>query len=42
MLGHLKLQRRIATRYDKTKLSLASFLYLAAIRRWLLNFVDRT
>ncbi len=31
MFGHFKTQRRFATRYDKTTLSLASFLYLAAI-----------
>ena len=42
MFGHLKHQRRIATRYDKTALSFASFLNLAAIRRWLSNFVNRT
>lgn len=41
MFGHLKHQRRIATRYDKTALSFASFLNLAAIRRWLPNFVNR-
>lgn len=41
-LGHLKHQRRIATRYDKTALSFASFLNLAAIRRWLPHFVNRT
>ncbi|WP_212668645.1 IS5 family transposase [Elstera cyanobacteriorum] len=42
MLGHLKHQRRIATRYDKTALSFESFLNLAAIRRWLPYFVNRT
>jgi transposase len=42
MIGHLKHQRRIATRYLKTALSFASFLNLAAIRRWLPNFVNRT
>ena len=42
MFGHLKHQRRIATRYDKTALSFASFLNLAAIRRWLPNFVNRS
>jgi len=41
MIGHLKHQRRIATRYDKTALSFASFLNLAAIRRWLPKFVNR-
>lgn len=35
MFGYLKHQRRIATRYDETALSFASFLNLAAIRRWL-------
>ncbi|USJ27575.1 transposase (plasmid) [Ensifer adhaerens] len=38
MFGFLKHQRRIATRYDKTALSFASFLNLAAFRRWLSNF----
>ena len=33
MFGYPKHQRRIATRYDKTALSFASFLNLAAIRR---------
>jgi transposase len=42
MFGYIKHQRRIATRYDKTALSFASFLNLAAIRRWLPNFVNRT
>ena len=42
MFGYLKHQRRIATRYDKTALSFASFLNLAAIRRWIPNFVNRT
>ena len=42
MFGHLKHQRRIATRYDKSALSFASFLNLAAIRRWLPNFVNRS
>jgi len=42
MFGYLKHQRRIATRYDKTALSFASFLNLAAIRRWLPNFVNTT
>jgi transposase len=40
MFGHLKQFRRIATRYDKTALSFASFLNLAAIRKWLPNFVN--
>lgn len=42
MFGHLKHQRRIATRYDKTTLSFAGFLNLAAIRRSLPNFVNST
>jgi transposase len=42
MFGFLKHQRRIATRYDKTALSFASFLNLAAIRRWLPHFVNAT
>lgn len=42
MLGHFKHQRRIATRYDKSALSFASFLNLTAIRRWLPHFVNRT
>lgn len=42
MFGFLKHQRRIATRYDKTALSFASFLNLAAIRRWLRHFVNAT
>jgi len=33
MFGHLKQFRRIATRYDKTALSFASFLTLAAIHK---------
>jgi len=45
MFGKLKQQRRIATRYDKTVLSFASFLNLAAIRLcaiclWLKSFVN--
>lgn len=39
MFGHLKHQRCIATRYDKIALSFATFLNLAAIRKWLPNFV---
>jgi transposase len=42
MFGHLKQFRRVATRYDKTALSFASFLNLAAIRRWLPRFVNAT
>lgn len=40
MFGILKQQRRIATRYDKTTLSFASFLNLAAARLWLKSFVN--
>lgn len=40
MFAHLKQFRRIATRYDKTALSFASFLNLAAIRKWLPHFVN--
>lgn len=40
MFGKLKQQRRIATRYDKTALSFASFLNLAAARIWLKSFVN--
>lgn len=42
MFGFIKHQRRIAIRYDKTALSFASFLNLAAIRRWLPHFVNTT
>lgn len=42
MFGHLKQFRRVATRYNKTALSLASFLNLAAIRKWLPYFVNAT
>lgn len=42
MFGHLKQFRRVATRYDKTSLSLASFLNLAEIRKWLPHFVNAT
>ncbi|MGF7156180.1 transposase [Novosphingobium gossypii] len=40
MFGQLKQFRRIATRYDKTALSFASFLNLAAIRKWLPDFIN--
>lgn len=40
MFAKLKQQRRIATRYDKTALSFASFLNLAAARLWLKSFVN--
>lgn len=42
MFGFLKQFRRIATRYEKTSLSFASFLNLAAIRMWLPHFVNAT
>jgi transposase len=42
MFGVMKHQRRIATRYDKTALSFASFLNLAAARLWLKSYVNRT
>ncbi len=35
MLGNLKWQRRIATRYDKTILSFEIFLNLTAARLWM-------
>ena len=40
MLGKLKQQRRMATRYDKTVLSFESFLNLAAVRLWLKSFFN--
>jgi transposase len=40
MFGVIKHQRRIATRYDKTALSFASFLNLAAARLWLKSYVN--
>lgn len=42
MFGKLKQQRRIATRYDKTAFSFASFLNLAAVRLRLKSFVNTT
>ena len=35
MLGHLKINRAIATRYDKLAESFLGMLYLAAARYWL-------
>ncbi|MDH5553366.1 MAG: transposase [Nitrosomonas sp.] len=35
MFGKLKQFRRIATRYDKTKISFMVFIYLASIILWL-------
>jgi hypothetical protein len=40
MFGKLKLQRRIATRYDKIVLSFDGFLNLAAVCLWLKPFVS--
>ena len=40
MFGKLKQQRRNATRYNKTVLSFASFLNLAAQRLWLKSSVN--
>jgi transposase len=40
MFSRLKQFRRIATRYDKTKLSYAGFLALAAAQIWLPAFVN--
>lgn len=40
--NRIKHMRRIGTRYDKTALSFESFLNIAAIRRWLKDFVNRT
>jgi transposase len=34
-IGHLKEQRRIATRYDKTASSFLGFVLLGCIRRWI-------
>lgn len=42
MFGFLGHQRRIATRYDKTALSFASFLNIAAARLCLKSYVSRT
>ncbi len=42
MFNKLKQSRRIATRYDKTALSFASFINLASIRLWLKSFVNMT
>ena len=40
MFGKLKQHRRIATRYDKTVLSIECILNLAATRLWLKSFVN--
>ena len=42
MFNRLKQNRRIATRYDKTRKSFESFLILAAVKLWLPTFVNRT
>ncbi len=39
-IGHLKEQRRVSTRYDKTATSFLGFVLLGAIRRWI-RFVHR-
>jgi transposase len=39
-IGHLKDQRRIATRYDKTKSSFVGFVLLGYLRSWV-RFVHR-
>ena len=39
-IGRLKNARRVATRYDKTASSYLGFVQLAAIRLWLLHFVN--
>jgi transposase len=39
-IGHLKEQRRIATRYDKTKSRFVGFVLLACLRCWF-RFVHR-
>ena len=41
MFNKLKQFRRIATRYDKTRLSFCGFLCLAAARIWMPTFVNR-
>ena len=40
MFNQIKQFRRIATRYDKTTLSYASFLNLAAAMLWISTFVN--
>jgi transposase len=39
-IGHLKEQRRVATRYDKTATSFLGFVLLGCIRLWI-RFVHR-
>lgn len=42
LFNKLKQNRRIATRFDKTKLSFMGFISLAALKIWLPTFVNRT
>ncbi|MEM7671491.1 MAG: transposase [Pseudomonadota bacterium] len=42
MFNRIKQFRRIATHYDKTRLSFKAFLTIATIRIWLPTFVNRT
>ena len=42
MFNRIKQNRRIATRYDKTRKSFEAFLILAAVKIWLPTFVNRT
>lgn len=42
MFNRIKQFRRIATRYDKTKISFAAFLAIAAAKIWLPHFVNMT
>lgn len=41
MFNRIKQNRRIATRYDKTRKSFEAFLILAAMKLWLPTFVNR-
>jgi transposase len=41
MFNRIKQNRRIATRYDKTRKSFEAFLILAAVKLWLPTFVNR-
>ena len=41
MINKLKQNRRIAMRFDKTKLSFAGFITLASIKIWMPTFVNR-
>ena len=42
MFNKLKQNRRIATRFEKTKSSFVAFITLAALKLWLPTFVNRT